>query len=39
MRNRLAHDYMGVDIDEVWRTVTIDLPQLERTLLVALGRG
>jgi uncharacterized protein with HEPN domain len=39
MRNRLAHDYMGVDVDEVWWTVTIDLPQLERTLLVALGRG
>jgi uncharacterized protein with HEPN domain len=39
MRNRLAHDYLGIDVDEVWRTATADLPELERRLLVALGRG
>lgn len=39
MRNRLAHDYLGVDVDEVQRTATVDLPDLERRLLVALGRG
>ena len=32
MRNRLVHDYLGTDIDEVWRTVTIDLPELEQVL-------
>ena len=36
MRNRLAHDYLGIDIDEVWRTVVSDLPMLERTLKLAL---
>jgi len=38
MRNRLVHDYLGVDIDEVWRTVTVDLPHLERLLESAAGR-
>lgn len=37
MRNRLAHDYLGIDIDEVWRTVAVDMPALERTLRDALG--
>ncbi|MEP7117660.1 MAG: DUF86 domain-containing protein [Acidobacteriota bacterium] len=36
MRNRLAHDYLGIDIDEVWRTATRDAPALERVLDVAL---
>ena len=39
MRNRLAHDYLGVDVDEIWRTAIVDLPELERRLLIALGRG
>lgn len=30
MRNILIHDYMGVDIGEVWRTVEVDLPELRR---------
>lgn len=37
MRNRLAHDYLGIDIDEVWRTVTGDVPALERALQEILG--
>ena len=28
MRNRLVHDYRSVDVAEVWRTVTNDLPAL-----------
>jgi uncharacterized protein with HEPN domain len=28
MRNRLIHDYGGVDYDIVWRTVTEDIPPL-----------
>lgn len=28
MRNLLIHEYGDVDIDEVWRTVKIDLPPL-----------
>jgi uncharacterized protein with HEPN domain len=32
MRNILAHEYFGVDIDEVWRTVQNDLPVLKRMI-------
>jgi len=28
MRNRLAHEYDGVDADTVWLTVTRDLPEI-----------
>jgi len=33
MRNRLAHEYDGVDMELVWRTVIRDLP----AVLEALG--
>ena len=29
MRNKLIHHYFGVDLDEVWKTVRDDLPELE----------
>jgi len=29
MRDKLIHGYHGVDMDIVWRTVTVDLPVLE----------
>jgi uncharacterized protein with HEPN domain len=32
MRNRLVHEYWSVDVVEVWRTVTDDLPGLIGTL-------
>lgn len=32
MRNRIAHDYLSVDLDEVWRTVSSDLPKLTALL-------
>jgi len=38
MRNRLVHDYMGVDIEEVWRTVNRDLPVLIQILERALSQ-
>jgi uncharacterized protein with HEPN domain len=28
MRDKLIHDYMGVDIDVVWKSIEIDIPQL-----------
>jgi uncharacterized protein with HEPN domain len=33
MRNVLVHDYGGVDVNEVWRTVERDLPPLKRQLI------
>ena len=32
MRNIVAHEYMQVDYEEVWKVVTIDFPVLERQL-------
>jgi uncharacterized protein with HEPN domain len=29
MRNKLIHDYMGVDVEVVWKTIEIDLPEIE----------
>lgn len=32
MRNKLVHDYLGVDLGEVWRVVQEDLPTLRKQL-------
>jgi len=32
MRDKLIHDYFGVDIDIVWDTATEDLPKLEHAI-------
>jgi uncharacterized protein with HEPN domain len=32
MRDKLIHDYMGVDIEEVWYTVQQDVPELKRLM-------
>lgn len=32
MRNRIVHDYAGVDLELVWSVVTTSLPELERLL-------
>lgn len=31
-RNTVVHDYLGVDLDPIWRIVTVDLPDLKRKL-------
>lgn len=38
MRDKLVHDYMGVDLSAVWDTATLDIPALESELR-ALGRS
>ena len=32
MRDRLIHDYMGVNVESVWKTVQVDLPELQRAV-------
>ena len=32
MRNIFAHNYMGIDFDEVWTVIEQDLPLLENQL-------
>lgn len=32
MRDKLIHDYLGVDLDAVWGTVEKDIPVLKQTI-------
>jgi uncharacterized protein with HEPN domain len=36
MRDVLIHDYMGVNLSEVWNVVAHDLPDLKHTIVVML---
>lgn len=36
MRNRLVHDYPGVDIEIVWQTIALDIPALIASLELAI---
>lgn len=31
-RNIIVHDYLGMDLDVVWRVVSIELPPLQKSL-------
>jgi len=35
-RNRLVHDYLGVDLEIVWQVVENDLPVLKRAIIEML---
>ena len=37
MRNVLVHDYFGVDLEEIWRVVERDLPELKNKLRKLVG--
>ena len=39
MRDKLIHDYLGVDIDAVWDTVKEDIPILKNKLKYLLEKG
>lgn len=32
MRNVLVHQYFGLDLDEIWSTVSYDLPALKQKI-------
>jgi uncharacterized protein with HEPN domain len=38
MRDKLIHDYFGVDIERVWLTVTDDLPEFASQISALLSR-
>jgi uncharacterized protein with HEPN domain len=38
-RDVLIHDYMGIDLDEVWNVVEKDLPDLKQKILLIYKRG
>jgi len=37
MRNKLIHDYFGVDVETVWLTATKDVPDLGQRIQTVLG--
>lgn len=39
MRDKLIHDYMGVDIHAVWDTVKKDIPAIKKTIKAFLEKG
>lgn len=32
-RNFIAHDYIGIDLIDVWETIVTDLPKFKKTLI------
>jgi len=38
MRDKLIHDYFGVDLDAVWDTVEKDIPVLERKIMAIIEK-
>ncbi len=32
MRDKLIHDYMGVDISVVWKTIKLDIPEIDKLI-------
>ena len=36
-RNRLVHDYLGVDLEIVWHVIETDLPELKRAIAEMLA--
>ena len=39
MRNKLIHDYFGVDLDLVWNTVFIDLPFIKTEFMKLVDKS
>jgi uncharacterized protein with HEPN domain len=39
MRNKVAHEYFGVDVNVLWQTVREDLPPLLASLRAVLVRS
>ncbi len=38
MRNVLVHQYFGIDMQQIWDTVTIDLPKLKNEINILLEK-
>lgn len=39
MRDKLIHQYFGVDVDAVWSTVTQDLPMLKKEIKALIKKS
>ena len=38
-RNLVAHDYFGIDAEEVWQIINNDLPVLQKQATAILGKS
>ena len=38
LRNRIVHDYFGLDLEMIWHIVTSDLPELKSRILEITAR-
>ena len=36
-RNIVAHDYFGIDAEEIWQIINNDLPDLKKKVIKILG--
>jgi uncharacterized protein with HEPN domain len=39
LRNRIVHDYFGLDLEMIWYIITSDLPELKVTIQGILNRS
>jgi uncharacterized protein with HEPN domain len=39
MRDKLIHDYFGIDLDAVWDTVGRDIPELKKKIRSTIERA
>jgi uncharacterized protein with HEPN domain len=39
MRDKLIHDYFGVDIDAVWETIQKDIPDLQKKIQAIMKKN
>lgn len=39
MRDKLIHEYHGIDVDTVWRTLHEDIPPLKGQILRIIGEA
>lgn len=39
MRNKLIHDYFGVDVIAVWQTVNTDIPELKGQIEIIINKS
>lgn len=36
LRNIIVHEYFGIDLEEIWNTVTINIPELKKNITLII---
>ncbi|MFA4922686.1 MAG: HepT-like ribonuclease domain-containing protein [Ignavibacteriaceae bacterium] len=37
LRNIIVHEYFGIDLEEIWNTVIIDIPKLKKNITLIIS--